>query len=237
MLAVKSFDIELIAAASQRSKLVCFFVSENRLSVVYYGDIGGKVLTTKLKSSSNNDHHIVDAAKEEVAAECETDVGQLFEEHNQSLLRFVTARLHSAQEAKEIAQEAYVRLLNLDQPSTVSYLRAYLFRIAANLVSDRLKQRERRSRIRSFIFFEDEKTSPSPEAELNAQDDLATIQRAISELPAKCRKAFLLHRIQGMSIDDTAHQMQLSSRMIRLYVARALEHCRSCLDKVEAENS
>ena len=164
----------------------------------------------------------------------EMHIARLFEEHNQNLLRFVTARLHSPQEAKEIAQEAYVRLLNLDEPNTVSYLRAYLFRIAANLVVDRLKQRERRSELRNLVFFEDEAFSPPPETILNARDELNLIQSAISELPPKCRKAFLLHKIHSMSIEKTSEEMNLSTRMVRIYVARAVAFCKERLDQAEA---
>ncbi len=191
---------------------------------------------TNSENFGNSEHCASDDAKEDCENEYEQHIARLFEEHNQSLLRFVTARLHSAQEAKEIAQEAYVRLLNLDQPNTVSYLRAYLFRIAANLVSDRLKQRERRSKLRNLVFFEDDRSSPSAEAVLDARDDVAIIQQAILELPPKCRKAFLLHKISDLSIDSTAQQMSLSSRMVRLYVARAVAHCRLHLDNAEAEN-
>ena len=167
----------------------------------------------------------------------EKHISRLFEEHNQSLLRFVSARLHSQQEAKEIAQEAYVRLLNLDEPNTVSYLRAYLFRIAANLVSDRLKQRERRSRLRNLVFFEQEVSSPPPESVLDAHDELEIVQTAILELPAKCRKAFLLHKIHSMSIENTAKEMNLSPRMVRIYVARAVAYCQEQLDNANAEQS
>ena len=37
-----------------------------------------------------------------------TAVSQLFREHNRALLRYLTARLQSEQEAKEVAQEAYL---------------------------------------------------------------------------------------------------------------------------------
>ncbi len=163
----------------------------------------------------------------------EREIERLFQEHNQSLLRFVTARLHSAQEAREIAQEAYVRLLNLDKPDTVSYLRAFLFRIAANLVSDRLKQRDRRREIRDLVFFESAETSPPPERVLAGREELEVIRVAIEELPAKCRMAFLLHKIHDLPVEDTAAQMKLSVRMVRLYIARAIAHCKERLDSAE----
>src|SRR5262249_51144603 len=68
-------------------------------------------------------------------------IERLFREHNDSLLRYLAARLGSRQEAQEVAQEAYVRLLKLDTPGAVSYLRAFLFKTASNLVVDRLRTR------------------------------------------------------------------------------------------------
>src|ERR1700744_5689079 len=64
-------------------------------------------------------------------------VERLFREHNEALLRFLRGRVGSRNEALEIAQEAYVRLLSLDQPGAVSYLRAFLFKTAANIAIDR----------------------------------------------------------------------------------------------------
>jgi len=42
--------------------------------------------------------------------------------------------------------------LKLDEPDAVSYLRAFMYRTAANLVQDRLKQRQRRSELRQLLI-------------------------------------------------------------------------------------
>src|SRR5579859_522154 len=67
-------------------------------------------------------------------------IERLFREHNEALLRFLRGRVGSCNEALEIAQEAYVRLLSLDQPGAVSYLRAFLFKTAANIAIDRRRR-------------------------------------------------------------------------------------------------
>src|SRR5580698_6212816 len=66
-------------------------------------------------------------------------IDHLFREHNDALVRFLSARLGSYQDAREVAQEAYVRLLNLDRPGAVNFLRALLYKTAANLAIDRLR--------------------------------------------------------------------------------------------------
>jgi RNA polymerase sigma-70 factor (ECF subfamily) len=50
-------------------------------------------------------------------------MSQLFREHNRMLVAYLTTRLRSEHEAKEVAQEAYVRLLELKEPCTPSLLR------------------------------------------------------------------------------------------------------------------
>ena len=64
-------------------------------------------------------------------------IDHLFREHNDALVRFLSARLGSYQDAREVAQEAYVRLLNLDRPGAANFLKALLYKTAANLAIDR----------------------------------------------------------------------------------------------------
>ncbi len=70
----------------------------------------------------------------------------LFREHNETLVRFLRGRLPSDVDAREAAQEAYVRLLQLDEPAQPSFLRAYLFKVAANVATDLLRRRVMRQR-------------------------------------------------------------------------------------------
>ena len=157
-------------------------------------------------------------------------VAALFQAHNRDLLRFLTCRLRSSQEAREVAQEAYVRLLQLDQPSGVGYLRAYLFKTAANLAADRLKSAARRERVDQLEFFDElEKAEPSAETSVAAQQELTAIVALLEELPPRCRYAFIMHRFYGYSIAEVASLMSTPVRTIQWYVERALVFCRERL--------
>src|SRR5690606_3071828 len=65
----------------------------------------------------------------------------LVRDFHQSLIRMLQARLGSREDAHEVAQEAYARLLNLGDDKAISFHSAYLFRIAHNLATDRLRRR------------------------------------------------------------------------------------------------
>jgi RNA polymerase sigma-70 factor (ECF subfamily) len=162
-------------------------------------------------------------------------VEDLFREHNESLIRFLTARMRSRQEAKEIAQEAYVRVLNLDQPGAVSFLRAFLFKTAANLAVDRMRSLGRRERLQNTALFDEFRETPTPERTVVGKQGVEVVERLLSELPPKCRQAFLLNRVQGLLPADIARQMGVSERTIRHYILRAFLYCRAGLDAAESD--
>lgn len=172
---------------------------------------------------------------EEAAAPSALLIAQLFQEHNESLLRFLTARMRSRQEAKEVAQEAYVRLLKLDQPGAVSFLRAFLFKTAANLAVDRLRNRTRRERLQALALFDEFREPPTPERTVAGTQGVEVVERLLAELPPKCRRAFLLNRVHGLEPVEIARQMGMAERTIRHYILQALLYCRAGLDAAESE--
>ena len=156
-------------------------------------------------------------------------IESLFREHNDTLLRFLRARLHSEADAREAAQEAYVRLLQLDDPGQLSFLRAYLFRIAANVATDLLRRRAVQSRVQqNDLFFEHDEPATQERA-LAAREQLAAVELALSELPPRCREAFLLSRREGWASGRIAAHLGVSDRMVRLYLVRALEHLEAAI--------
>ncbi len=162
-------------------------------------------------------------------------ITRLFREHNQALVRFLALRVRSQQEAREIAQEAYVRLLKLDQPGAVSFLRALLFKIAANLAVDHIRHEQTARRYaRESGFLDEWALPPTPERAAGSAQELQILDRLIEELPPKCRQAFLLHRLHGLDFPEIARRMGLGERMVRTYVVRAVLYCRAGLDAADA---
>lgn len=157
----------------------------------------------------------------------------LFREHNRALIAFLSSRLDSLAEAQEVAQEAYVRLLRLEHPEQVGFLRAYLFRIASNLAVDRLRQRNVRTEAAEEELFEEWLDTPAPERRALAVDQLRLVREALRELPRKTSAAFVMHAIEGQGFDAIARTMKLTERMVRYHVARAMAHCRARLDAQE----
>jgi RNA polymerase sigma factor (sigma-70 family) len=162
-------------------------------------------------------------------------VSELFREHNRVLVGYLRSRLGSEQEAKEVAQEAYVRVLQLHKPGAPGLLRAYLFKTAANLAVDRLRHRRvrQRSEEQPQLFEELNPTGgelADPAEQLLAREQADQLLRFLQELPAKCQQVMDLHRFEGISQRDVAVRLGLSERMVRRYVTYAMVYCHLRLD-------
>lgn len=148
------------------------------------------------------------------------------------LVRLLTAKLRSENDANEVAQETYLKLLEMKQPDTVCCQRAYLFRVATNLATDRLrKQQVRKSAAQTQQTMQDLLTSPQPDRILDGTEQLSIVRSAMLELPGKCRIACALHLFAEQSVREIAERMDLSQRMVRYHIARGLSHCRHALDE------
>ncbi len=165
------------------------------------------------------------------------EVSKLFRDHNRSLVLFLASRLKDMQAAREVAQEAYVRVLELESPGAVSFLRGYLFKVASNLAIDRLRRQQSRTRLEPVQHSEDFLDPATPERAVIAGDELTFLGKVISELPVKYQQAFRLYRVEEESFAEIARQMGLKDRMVRRYVTNALLYLRLRREGVTADEA
>lgn len=162
-----------------------------------------------------------------------SDIEKLFREHNRALIAFLQCRLNSHSDAQEVAQEAYLRMLTLDNREEVESLRGYLFKIAGNLAIDRLRKRKVRGDFAAAQMHDEAVVEASPDHHAMAVEQVAGIRSALRELPPKASHAFVMHVIEGRDFGTVAQTMKLSERMVRYHVANALAHCRAWVDGKE----
>jgi RNA polymerase sigma factor (sigma-70 family) len=157
-------------------------------------------------------------------------VGSAFEQYHAGLHRFLMRRLRSTQNAQDLAQETYLRLLRMDRHELVRKPQAYLYRIASNLVYE-FKLRERNTPV-CFDSEELERAAESPAvpATTDASEDLSLSQQLealIEQLPPLYRAVFVLRKRDGMSYPEIARTLDISVHTVKKYLARAVAQCRS----------
>ena len=158
----------------------------------------------------------------------------LCKEHGASLVRFLTRRLKSVEDAEDIAQAALLRIQKLDDGVSLDNPKAYLFQVANNLAIDNMRRNEILQRYLQTESLRSESQNAegalSPERIYAAQQQLKKVQNAIDGLPLKYRQAFLLHRKNGMSYSEIATEMGVSVSSVEKYILQALRACRHAVE-------
>jgi RNA polymerase sigma-70 factor (ECF subfamily) len=151
---------------------------------------------------------------------------------NKTLIRSLQLRLGSYEDAREVAQEAYARLLNLGNDKVVSFQRALLFKIAQNLATDLLRRRAYTElpEPEGLDLWPD--PGADPERSARAREVVDRLPAVLAELPSKCAEAFRLVRMEQCSFKEAAERLDLTDRMVRIHVARALALCQARFDEL-----
>ena len=170
--------------------------------------------------------------------EARTKIAQLFADHRGRLQKYLRARLANPDDAAELAQETYLRLLRVKRADLIRHPQAYLFRIAHNLLHELYTGRQMRIDVEVDADVELdtlESSEPSPDEMAILAGRRALIERAVTELPAKCRLALTLHWREGLTQKEIAERMNLSRQMVQKYLANGLAHCQKRLRHIAAE--
>lgn len=159
-----------------------------------------------------------DSSQEEITA--------LYEEYNDTLVRYLTIRLRSRQDAVDVAQEAYIRLLRRKNLADIDCFQSFLFRTATNISIDLQRQRIRQARnFASSKFLLGDIDEITPERALDGRQTLEALKKALEDLPPKCREAFMLYKFKNLAHAEIADEMSLSVSSVRKYIARGLAFC------------
>jgi len=169
----------------------------------------------------------------------ETGLAGLYRLHRSELLRFLVARTGDAAEAEDVVQEVWLKIAAL-QTGPIANGKSYLFRIAHNLVLDRVRERRRRAaREQSWSDTEHGPLPPSGEVadtredamqEMEAREETARLASAIANLPEGARNVLRLHKIDGLSHGEVAARLGISKSGVEKHMAVAMKHLRRLLE-------
>ena len=151
------------------------------------------------------------------------DVVQLYGHASPELHRLLVRKLGSAEEARDVAQDTFERLLRQAERGDIRDVRRLAFTVANRLALDVLRRRRTRERPPLQTVPPDEQADPNgPERKLMDDEQLLAVQRTLTALPAKTRHVFLLHRFEAYTYHDIAKELGLSRKSVEYHMNRAL---------------
>jgi RNA polymerase sigma-70 factor (ECF subfamily) len=109
-------------------------------------------------------------------------IAELFREEYPKLVHYMVARTGSWPEARDVAAQAFAQVLEMHAPDTISFLKAYVYRVARNLATDRARAGAIRTRINKIVRHEFASTTPSPEPQFAHEQRIKVLSDAIETL-------------------------------------------------------
>lgn len=148
----------------------------------------------------------------------------------ENLIRFLAARCGSLGQAEDLAQDLFLKIAAVDPAMAVENPTALVYRMAANLATDHLRQtrrgvvRDQAWRVLQGTPAEDVRADAPPADEIvAARQRLAALLQAAERLPARRRLAFRLHKIEGRTRAETARLLGVSIKAVEKQITAALK--------------
>jgi RNA polymerase sigma factor (sigma-70 family) len=154
-----------------------------------------------------------------------------FLEIRAELVRFLTRRNGRAA-AEDVVQETWLKLHERGNTDSWQEPRAVLFTTAANLGTDVQRRDAHSDRLfaREADVPEPASEAAGPESQVESESELNSVAAALEELPAQCREAFLLNRLDGLTHAEIAERLGISTKTVQRHMERALRRCMQVLE-------
>ena len=138
------------------------------------------------------------------------------------ILGYAGRLLADRSEAEDVAQEAMLRLWRVapDWRQQEAKVSTWLYRVATNLCTDRLRARKRRQTDALDLVAEPEDGAPGVVAGLITADRMAALNAALAGLPDRQREAVVLRHIEGLTNPEIAEILHIGVEAVESLTAR-----------------
>lgn len=170
-------------------------------------DTPDRVLSARLKASDSDAFKVV------------------FYRYYEPLYGFVARRVPAGEMPQDVVQDVFARLwqnragIDPDQP-----LKAYLFRIANNILIDQYRKREVRQAYAARQPDATPAVAPAEHFDVEEQ-----VMDAIAQLPEVVRQTFILNRFEALTYREIADLLGISIKTVESRMSKALRQLRALL--------
>jgi RNA polymerase sigma-70 factor (ECF subfamily) len=155
--------------------------------------------------------------------------------HARELTQFLRRQVSNAHDAQDLMQELYLAAMKVQHSHAIQHPKAYLFRIARNLVH----QHHARRKLRPPHIALDEvwtevlqtahavSEANAPESEAALAERLTQLERRLNELSPRVQAAVVWHHRDGYTCDEISKKLSVVTHRVKKYLVRGLTHCRA----------
>lgn len=152
-------------------------------------------------------------------------VSHLYRNHHSWLFGWLRSRLGCAENAADLTQDTFARLLASRRVLEAREPRAYLSTVAKGLLINWYQRQSlERAYLDALAVLPDE-LAPPPEQRLLVLETLHEIDAMLDSLPERVRRTFLLSQLEGMKYEAIAAELGVSLGSVKRYMQQAFRQC------------
>lgn len=162
-------------------------------------------------------------------------VAEHFETYRQDILSFLRSRVATPEQADDLLQQTFLRVLQRTNWAEVEHPKSYLKTTARHVLADFYRQRNARHGDAVVEFEEDQHSDDtySPGRLLQSHDYMRLLADALQSLSPQVQKAFILSRVYGHTYAEVGRALSISPRTVEKHVAKGLATCFEHVSKIE----
>ncbi|MCB5189493.1 sigma-70 family RNA polymerase sigma factor [Methylobacillus arboreus] len=145
----------------------------------------------------------------------------IYQEHYRWLVQLLRRKLGNVEQAADLAQDTFTRILAANQYHDLREPKAYLTTVSTRLVAQHFRRYALEQAYLDALASQPEATSPVA----LVVEALAAISRVLEGLPARTREIFLLSQLDGMKYVDIARQLGISVNVVQKAMVKGFQHC------------
>ncbi len=164
------------------------------------------------------------------STEFDNQFAHIYRSHHGWLRTWIRRRLECTDQACDLAQDVFTRVLLQRHAEELREPKAYLSSIARNLMVDMFRRHSIEQAYAEALAVRAEAMAPSPEERQQIIQTLLRIDRLLDDLGERARDIFLRVQLEGLSLAEVGRQMKLSTNTVRKHFIRAMAQCLALMD-------
>ena len=151
-------------------------------------------------------------------------ISNYYAKHRGEIIDFITVRMADADEAEDMVQDLFLRLLRSHQLITPITLPCLIYTMARHSIADYYRRRRVRDEYEHYIHKSDVRSLMSEdttESIINARQFMERMEHTLARLPEACGRIYRLHIYEGLKVSDIAQQLALPYKQVENRLGQA----------------
>ena len=143
-----------------------------------------------------------------------------YAQHRGEIVDFIAVRLTDADEAEDMVQDLFLRLLRGHQLITPVTLPCLVYTMARHSIADYYRRRRVREEFEHYLIKNTDSIGEM-ESIISARMLMERMERTLARLPEACGRIYRLHIYDGLKVSDIAQQLALPYKQVENRLGQA----------------